>query len=79
MVYVLMKTLGVRSDKEAARKMTYELLKSSRALEMTAEFGATAAIEVAAFVGAWILGPLGLLGVSPPPARWATIRTRGAR
>jgi GTP-binding protein EngB required for normal cell division/uncharacterized protein (DUF697 family) len=61
MVYTLMRILGVKNDLNAAKKIAVELLKVC-ALEMTAEFAATSAIEVAAWVGAFILGPLMFLG-----------------
>ena len=61
MVYSIMRVLGVKSDKDAARKMTVELLKVC-ALEMTAEFAAVTAIEIALLIPAFIFGPIGLFG-----------------
>jgi uncharacterized protein (DUF697 family) len=61
MVYTLMKILGVKSDKDAASKITKELLVVC-GKELAAEFAASTAIEAMAWLGGIFLGPLALLG-----------------
>lgn len=61
MVYTIMKILGVKSDREAAKKLSIELLKVC-GVEMAAEFAAVTAVEVALLIPVFIFGPIGLFG-----------------
>lgn len=62
LVFTLMKVLGVKSDKEAAKKISVQLIKVCLS-QMAVEFGVVTAAELALPIVAFFAGPLAFLGV----------------